>query len=515
MILSEQAAVDDTLKPLDIVNCYRLALGRDPESQDVIDDKLRQPKAGLLPDFFSSGEFKDGVRPKLAEGVLSHPVFRTPPDQAFKDWVAGFAPLSEGGVQAVTEANGWYALHHALFTDPVFTAAVLTEAALDENPAFVASLALRGRLDTAGRILGHVDVVTPQEIRGWMLDTGFPDRRLAVELWIGGAFRAATATQAYRPDIQARHGGRGRVGFVLPLPAAAKGAGARPAELREATSGGIVEAFELRASDAPRLDEAVALRRELAEVRDLLARIEARLPGVNDAYSFGLDTYGDYFETYYGPAPGRALPAQSLPDLAVVVDASRNPVPALDAALASLEGQHRTPARVVVVHPGHARRLDYLQVLEGWRARFGAELTGVPVEEGWARAMAQAIRSTSAPYLVFLQADARLAPDACGLVTDALSRGAALVYADSDRVRLQPDGLAGRHHDPHLRSAFVPSSSSSKAISAASWASPVRRRRPRNPGRGTRAQACTTSSCGWWPGGGATASCTSRASSPT
>lgn len=447
-------AVDDTLTPLDIVNCYRLALGRDPESEEVIEDKLRQPKVGLLPDFFSSSEFQDGVRPKLAAGVLSHPVFRTPPAQAFKDWVAAFAPLTDGGAQAVKEADGWYALHHALFTDPAFTGAVLTREALDQNAAFVAALALRERLDAAGRIRAHIDVVTPHEIRGWMVDTGFPDRRLAVELWIEGAFRAATATQDYRPDIQARHGGQGRVGFILPLPVSAKGAGARPAELREAASGAVVEAFELRASDAARLDEVVALRRELSEVRDLLSRIEARLPGVNEAYSFGLDAYGDYFETYYGGAAEPRTPAQPLPDLAVVVDASQAPPAALDAALASLERQHRTPAQVVVVHPGNAHRLDYAQLLQDWRPRIGADLAGVPVEEGWARAMADAVGSTPALRLVLLQAEARLAPDACGLVADALRRGAALVYADGDRVRLEPDGRAGRHHDPQLRSAF-------------------------------------------------------------
>ncbi len=446
--------MDDALTPVDIINCYRLALGRDPESDAVIEDKVRQPKAGLLPDFFSSSEFEDNVRPKLAAGALSHPVFRTPPDDAFKAWVAAFAPLSEGGVRAARASGGWYGLHHALFADPVFVDTVLAGQAVEQNAAFVAALALRERLDTASRIEGRIDLVAPHEIRGWALDKSFPDRRLALELWIDGAFRAATATREYRPDVQARFGGDGRVGFVLPRPPATKAAGLQAAELREAASGTIVEAFDLRPSDPPPLDDAVALRQELAEVRKLLARIEARLPNVNEAYSFGLDAYEGYFETYYAPAVRQSAPSGPLADMAVLVDASGAPLTALDAAVASLGRQHRKPAQIVVVHPGGAARLDYEQVLDAWRPRLDAELIGVAVQGGWAETMTRAVRATSTPGLLLLRARSRLAPDACGVVADALRRGAILVYADGDTVQLHPGGGEGRHHEPHLRPGF-------------------------------------------------------------
>ena len=87
-------AVTDAFLPQDVINSYRLALGREPESEEVIADKLRQPRDGLLADCFSSGEFEDGVRPKLVSGALDHPTFRMPPDEPLKAWVARFAPLA-------------------------------------------------------------------------------------------------------------------------------------------------------------------------------------------------------------------------------------------------------------------------------------------------------------------------------------------------------------------------------------------------------------------------------------
>ena len=444
-------AVNDLVTPIDVRNCYRLALGRDPESEDVIADKVGQPRAALLPDFFSSSEFQNGVQPKLAAGILSYPAFRTPPDPEFKAWVAEFAPLSATGAQAVSSTNGWYALYHALFADPAFSDTVLTREALTENATFVSTLAFHERLDMASRIEGHIDLVAPHEIHGWAVDTRYPDRRLAIELWIEGAFIAATITDRYRPDLHKRFGGGGQVGFILPRPALKTGAGHQAAELREGASGTIVEAFQLSPSKPAPLDAVVGLRRELAEVRELLSRIEARLPNVNEAFSFRLDEYDEYFRIYYGPTLDHDVAWSSF-DLAVVIDASHASAASLDATMASLHRQRQAPAQVVVVHPGKGRRLDFARVTEDWRPRLDAELTDVDGGD-WAQAMASAVAATSAAGLILTTPQVELAPQACGLVSDVLKRGALLVYGDSDTVEA-PAGRAGHHYDPRFRGDF-------------------------------------------------------------
>ncbi len=448
--------MNDAPSRLDIVNCYRLALGRDPESEAVVEDKLSQSKSGLLPDFFSSAEFDEGVRNDVPRGSPPQPSLRLPPSAEIKTWAAGFAPLSPEGVKAVEIAESWAGLYRALFADESFIAQVLNDTARARNPAFVSALAAREELEAVSRIEGRIELITPHEIRGWALDRGNPQRRLGLELWIEGVFRAAVTCDRYRLELQERFGGSGVFGFALTRPPAPQGAGPLRAELREARSGAVIDVLQLPAVGAPPMDAASALRRELAEVRTLLARIEARLPDVNEAYSFATELYGDYFDTYYAPAQSVVSHGAPLLELAAIVDAASSAPPKLDGVLANLAGQGRAPYRVVVIHPGGDLALEFEHVLSIWRGRFQDAQSpyGVVADHGWATAMQAATEAAGAPHLLLLQAGTRLAPDASEQVHEAFVNGAALVYADSDAVDLRPDGKVGRHWAPALRTAF-------------------------------------------------------------
>lgn len=95
------------LRHHDVVNCYRLVLGRDPESDAVVEEKLAQPKVGLVKDFFSSPEFSEGVLRAIAEdrAVLnSHRAF---PTEEIKAPAADFLLLTPGTVERLPAAKTW------------------------------------------------------------------------------------------------------------------------------------------------------------------------------------------------------------------------------------------------------------------------------------------------------------------------------------------------------------------------------------------------------------------------
>jgi O-antigen biosynthesis protein len=444
--------VDTSFSSEDVANCYRLALGREPESAAVVDEKLTQPRAGLLPDFFSSSEFEQNVRSPVATGApLGAPLFQERLPDSLKMWAADFAPLTPDGRAAARAASSWPQLFRTLFSDAAFGDAVLNETTRPANPAFLASLEVREQVEALGRVEGRVEVITPAEIRGWAVDTGSPDRRLALQLRVEGAFLAGGVTGGYRPDVQTWVGGDGRAGFVIPRPVGLEGGGR--VLLCEAASGTALDAFELPSRRAPPTDAAQAVRRELGELRSLLARIEARLPDFAEAFSYDLNHYPEYWQAYYGAETRIRSPGSEPLDILLVVDASAAPATELDRTLASVAAQSRPPKRVAILHPGGEGRLEVEHCAGRARAALpaGVTITTWSVESGWAAAVAAARSAGPARHLVWLDADARLAPDALERLDPALQAGSEIVYADSDEAELKADGSEGRHTDPRLR----------------------------------------------------------------
>ncbi len=305
-------------------------------------------------------------------------------------------------------------------------------------------------------MLGHAELVTPSEVRGWAVDVLNPDRQVVVELLIEGRSAGAAATGQYRPDIRARFGGEGRAGFTLSR-AATDGGGEGAAVLRDIASGVVLHRFQVTAPKSPPLDAALALRSELAELRDLLRKIEARLPDFGEAFAFSLENYDVYASTYYTPAPpevGTRPPVE----VSVIVDATDVSIIDLNAALLHVARQQSAPSEVIVIHAGGDRSLDVASCLESWREELRpAQLSPISADGGkWADAFLRAVERAETDHLIVVRQGARLAPDAVDLIADSLRRGAALVYADADRVGARPDGVGGGRRDPVLRTDFDP-----------------------------------------------------------
>ncbi len=444
----------------DIVNAYRLALGRDPESDAVVDDKLGQPNGDWLPSFFKSPEFHDKVYAKaLRDGRLEGGHFSSPPPSALVRWAADFIPLSQAGQDGVADAQDWYVLFQGLFCDETFCRSVLGETPPPADDPFLQALEAGHRTAELAHIKGEVESVDERHVRGWALDLRSPDRRLELELYVDGAFVAAGPTSVFRRDIQQRYGGEGRCGFMIQLPARLHDRGAVSGEVREAASKITLGGFRTPEFHAPPLDQVAMIRRELRDLRTLLDRIESRLPAVNAAFAFSLETYGAYFDAYYAPAEALASPGETSVALAVVIDGSGQTAATLQLALESVERQKAYPTEVLLVCDGGNARLEAERLIEQWRRRFGGRtsLAGVFVDNGgWAEAMNAATLQARAGHVLIFPGDGSLAAEATAAVAAALAAGSDLVYADEDEVDATPGPHGANHASPIFRTAFDP-----------------------------------------------------------
>lgn len=73
--------------PEDVANCYALILGREPESDAVILEKVGMDRAELVCAFLLSDEFKDEVQPILAQKKQAHR-FEGPVTDDFRRWAS-------------------------------------------------------------------------------------------------------------------------------------------------------------------------------------------------------------------------------------------------------------------------------------------------------------------------------------------------------------------------------------------------------------------------------------------
>jgi lipopolysaccharide biosynthesis protein len=105
----------------DVERCYRLFLGRDPESDSVVQEKLKQPKPQMVHSFLSSTEFRSTVVSPVLEGRMSD-MATVPgrPSDSFTAWAADFFPVTRRGAGAVRNSRSWRELRAQLLRDPLF-----------------------------------------------------------------------------------------------------------------------------------------------------------------------------------------------------------------------------------------------------------------------------------------------------------------------------------------------------------------------------------------------------------
>ncbi|WP_427791000.1 glycosyltransferase [Brevundimonas diminuta] len=313
-------------------------------------------------------------------------------------------------------------------------------------------------LEAWAAVDGAVEEVDGQTIRGWAVRPGQPDSHVLVEAWADGVFCGSAGTGHFRRDIQARFGGEGLAGFALKTLPAPKGRGqSLEVELRV---DGVVIGRAVLPRDELALDGMAAAARELAEIRTLVMRLEARMPWVEAGLAQPLSNYEAYAASWRDT--GLDAPLSSLRSLAVV-DAWGASGRELDETLRSLLAQTVTPESLsvaLVVSEEQAALAGDLRNRCAWQG-----LTGVSVhvvaETSAVRRLTTAVEQVGerGDVCLLLRAGDELAPGALRRINARMDRSARVqaVYFDEDRFlegEQEKDPDLRRRTDPRLKPGF-------------------------------------------------------------
>jgi GT2 family glycosyltransferase len=297
------AHVNRPSTPEDVVYAYQAFLGREPESQAVVSEKLRLSLAELVTTTLSSDEFRRYVlKPLLAGGGIDRRFDGAPPT-GVRAWAAGVFGLD---LAELHRASNW-----GLFVLEALSAAqaapdLAAFSLLDEDrPAVSRALNLRRQAAEHAALTGAIEILDDEVIEGWALDADEPDRPLVIHLLMDGVVVAAATPDRFRRDLQDLHGGAGLFGFRVDLPLVPEplAAGSVRVDLVEQASQRRLASRILARDPQPRLDALSHVTALLQEVKERLQAVETQMPQARAAASFSVRSYDAYRQAYGAPFP--------------------------------------------------------------------------------------------------------------------------------------------------------------------------------------------------------------------
>jgi GT2 family glycosyltransferase len=381
------------------------------------------------------------------------------------DWAQRRLPLGTATRHSLGGARSWAQLLELLLAD-----ASLLEYAPDLTAAGVDGI-LRQRLDLdplsklKRSVIGAIDSASAFEVRGWAVDLCERSIPVALELYADNLFLGAVSCSEPRPDVADTVGGEGNFGFTFRISSVHRAhfAGGRTlVALDSLTREPIAPSVVVRSDAAQQWDEIRATRNELAELRQLLLRIEARVPAVARMASVPLEAYGEYWERFYRFSPEMLAEqrAQSgrlayRPLLSVVLPTWNSDTRWLEKAIASVQAQTYEKWELIITDDASERdELKLLRFRHSHEPRLG--WLEAKVHVGIAANTNRGIAAAKGDYLAFLDHDDELAPDALYQVVLALQEQQyGLLYSDEDRIEEDEFGRTV-HHTPFFKPGFDP-----------------------------------------------------------
>lgn len=453
------------LDPRDVASCFNLFFGRMPgdASRTGLDIETLP---SLLRNVFESDEFRTVILPALLfREALPHEQFADTPLLHLIDWAQRRLPVSHATRAASGAARTWSQLLELLLSDSTLIAIspYLAEAEVDT--------VLRQRLEnepwahTKRSILGCVDSASGFEIRGWAVDLCDKAVPVILEFYADNIFLGSASCHEPRPDVMDSIGGNGICGFTFKIATAyrASFANGRTLVAIDSISRVPVGSTSVVYSDAARHWDAVAAtRNELAHIRQVLDKIEARLPDVGHIASVPVEAYDEYWSRFYRPSLQAIAEQRQYSDrltyrplLSIVVPTWNSDTRLLDRAIRSVCAQSYVHWELVLTDDASDNdeiRLLRLRYPEEPRIRWLDAAT----REGIAVNTNRGITTATGEYIAFLDHDDELAPDALFHIALSLQRHRyGFLYSDEDRI--EGDELdTVLHHTPFFKPAFDP-----------------------------------------------------------
>jgi GT2 family glycosyltransferase len=294
---------------VDIVNLYKVFLGRPPESQATVDSYAGRTLQQVILAIVRSEEFIRHVVGFILIGeIMNSSRFQERLSSEINLWARNVFKLDvEDGIisnntlwsqlmlqiSARMRSRPWSKwVDRSLFSDR-FDAAVLNW----------------GQVERASSITGGIDVCDAARVVGWAVDRDQLGAELVVEAFANGRFAGAAKTDRFRRDLQAVFGGDGFYGFSIDLHLTVNAIDARPLKIAvyEAKTRKLIADASLASQVQYSLDTLGSIELMLKEIKAGVRKIEQQLPALRSITSFSIESYGAYVEAY-----GLDLPRQDV-----------------------------------------------------------------------------------------------------------------------------------------------------------------------------------------------------------
>ncbi len=446
----------------DIARSFQVFLGRQPDQASLAElAPLSFPE--VLRAIFESDDFKDQIlRSVLLREDLPHLQVAETPSLPLIDWVQQQLPMGAETRIACGGVRRWEQLLELLLSDAELTALAphLCEAEVDE--------VLRQRLENEPwskikrNVIGAMDAASAFEIRGWAVNLCDKSTPVTLEFYADNLFLGTAVCNESRPDVQDAVGGDGRVGFTFKVSTAnrTRFAGGRILTAVDSISRSpISEGTMVFADPSRNWDTIERTRSELAQLREVLDRIEERLPELARLSSIPLEAYDEYWERFYRLTPDTIAEQRTKssqlayrPLISVVLPTWNSDTRLLAKAIDSVRAQTYDRWELLVTDDAsendQLRRLRTSYPNEPRIRWLDADSRG-----GIAVNTNRGIAASQGDYIAFLDHDDELALDGLFHIALALQdRKYGLIYSDEDRIE-EPEGRCV-HHTPFFKPNF-------------------------------------------------------------
>lgn len=449
----------------DLEGCFAVFLGRRPDAESL------QGRSGVsisevLRTLFATEEFRDSVLfPMLLREPIPQASLEESPSLRLIDWAQRRLPIDNSTRLALGAARTWMQLLELLLADPtlVSLSQELVDAEIDGT--FRARLETQAFWKVKRSVVGAVDSASAFEVRGWAVDLCDKSTPVVLEFFADSAFIGSAACDTFRADVQDVVGGTGRFGFafkISPAHRAGFSGGRALMAVDSISKERIGEPIVVYADAAQSLDLIDDARRELAEIRKVLERIEARMPEMARRASVPIEAYPEYWERFYrlpcdllSEQCARSKQFKYRPLVSVVVPTWNSNTRLLHKTIESVRSQSYDCWELVLSDDGSGR--DELKSLLG---RYASEprirWIEAATREGIAVNTNRAIENAGGEYIAFLDHDDELSPEALyHFVNQVQERQYGMLYCDEDRIE---EDEIGRliHHTPFFKPDFDP-----------------------------------------------------------
>ena len=447
----------------DVENCFALFLGQKPDSS-VLKQKVGTSIQDFLRELFEGSDFRSQILPPLLlREELPHSEIDETPSLVLIDWAQNRLPLRESTRRSLGGARTWAQLLELLLSDSVLVSVSPELVAADIERILKNRLEREPLFKVKRSVLGVVDSSSAFEVRGWAVDVCDKSTPVMLEFYADGVFLGSVTCSEQRPDVADVVGGTGNYGFTFQIASAHRAgfAGGSTLSVIDSLSRTPIGQASIVYSDSAQSTDVLAeTRRELAELKKTLDRIEARLPAISHRASIPIHAYNEYWERFYRLSPSLTQEQQNQsrnfgyrPLISVVLPTWNSHTRLLRKAIESVRAQSYDRWELVITDD--ASDTDELSsLLHRYTADARIRMIESKSRTGIALNTTRGVDASLGDYIAFLDHDDELSADALFVVVQHLQeRKYRLLYSDEDRIEEIDYGKC-EHHTPYFKPDF-------------------------------------------------------------